>query len=160
MASPVILGVSLGTRRMGIAVGTKEALLESQVKGFDERFSERKLQRMCRMAERLIERYGISGIAVKAPRAASRSRAVNQTMAALSFLALQNGNPMMVYDIETIETHFLTTIAKNKKKLASAMTHYYPELLRYYSKIESGKGLYYIKLFEAVAVMRLFLSIQ
>jgi len=156
MEDPVILGVSLGTRRVGIAIGTKDILLERQVKGFDERFSEKKMQRICRSIEKLIALYGISGIAVKAPRAISRSKAINQTMAALSMLALSQRIPIVIYDLEALEGRFISTVAKNKTKLACAMVQSYPELMRFYSKIESGKKTYYIKMFEAVAAMRLF----
>jgi RNase H-fold protein (predicted Holliday junction resolvase) len=153
-----ILGISLGVRRMGIAIGTHEELMEYQVKGFDERFSQAKVDRICKTVERIIIHYGITGIGVKAPQSFSSHNSLNSALEELSKLAKSNNIPIKIFDVELLEKKYMPTGKWRKKKLAAVLLRHYPELRRFYSKIESGKGLYYLKLFEAVAAMQLFLE--
>jgi len=150
------LGISLGMQRMGLAIGTAAELIESQVKFFDDRYTEGKINRIVRVVERIIIRYGISGIAIKAPRKVSRSKELNSAIDLLTLLAMSYDIQIVMYDVNMLEERFIRSVNKNKKKLASALLHTFPELKRYYSKIDSGKGVYYLKLFEAVAAMKLF----
>src|ERR1017187_7005856 len=103
------LGISLGMRRIGIAVGTKDSLLEKQVKGFDDRFNEAKIEKICRMVDRMITLYGVTAIAMKAPGHLRRNKALNATIASLSVLATNRNIPLMLYDITMLENSLVNS---------------------------------------------------
>ncbi len=156
----VILGISLGTRRLGVAIGTKKELIDWQLKAFAGVFTPTKASKMCRVVERLIEIYPVSAIALKASQPEKRSAGINYCLSALSCLAQSKQIPFYLYSIDDIENRFMKEGKKNKMGFVSWILHIYPELQKEYRKVQSGKGLYYIKLFEAVAVIALTLRIQ
>ena len=154
----LILGISLGTRRLGIAVGTKEELIDWQVKGFYRTFSQKEADKICRAIERIIETYNVTTIAMKAPHPVKRSAAINYCLSSLSYLAQSKHISMYLYSIEEIEKQLLKKSKKNKLGLATCIYHKYPELQTEYRKVQSGKAMYYSKVFEAAAVIALTLT--
>jgi len=149
----VILGVSLGTRTLGLAVGTRNDLIDWRMKVFLETYSRKKVRKIWRVIEQAIDRYGVTAIGMKLPHPSFRSEGMNQCLKEITKRALEKYVPLYFYDIETIERHYLKSEVKNKTALAEKIADKYPFLKNEYYRLKKNK--YYVKIFEAVAVMEL-----
>ena len=148
------LGISLGVRRLGLAIGSKAELLDWRIKGFDETYSKKKVKKIWRVIEQTILRNDIQVIGVKLPPKYSRTDGIQQCMQYITRNALEKGIILFYYDLEAIELHYLKGNAKNTATIAEAISDKYPELKREFFKL-SKKCQYHIKMFEAVAAMEL-----
>jgi hypothetical protein len=152
----VIAGVSLGTRRLGLAIGTQRELIEWQMKIFPEIYSKKKVKKIWRVIERAVERYGAEAIGLKVPIPALRSDGLTKCLEEITECAQNIGVPVYAYGIEEVERYFLKLGPMNKSALAEKMAEKYPELKKEYFKLSSS--VYYTKVFEAVAAMDLVLE--
>ena len=149
----VILGVSLGTRTLGLAVGTRNGLIDWRMKAFLETYSRKKVRKIWRVIELAIDRYGVTAIGMRLPHPSFRSEGINQCLKEITKRALAKNIPLYFYDSETIEKHYLKSPAKNKTELAEKIAEKYPLLKNEYYRLDENK--YYMKIFDAVAVMEL-----
>ena len=149
------LGVSLGTRRLGMSVGNHHELIDYYMKAFPQTYSKKKTKKIWRVIERAIERYGITVIGMKLPPQYSHSEGISNCLKCISKKALENNIVIFFYDLRAIEKHFLKSESKTKTELADRVAEKYPELKKEVFKI--GKSQHNMKLFEAVASMDLAL---
>ena len=153
MLPDTILGISLGTCRLGLAVGNNTGLIHWQIKGFDETYSKKKAKKIWRAIEQTVLRYGITVIGMKIPPKSCRSDGLAHCLKYITQRALEKEIILFFYDIEAIEQHFVKAEAKNKAKVAECIADKYPQLKREFFKLE--KCQYHMKIFEAVASMDL-----
>ena len=149
----VILGVSLSTRTLGLAIGTRNGLIDWRMKAFLETYSRKKVRKIWRVIEVAIDRYGVTAIGMKLPHPSLRSEGINQCLNEITNRALAKDIPLYFYDSEIIQKHFLKSPGKSKMELAEKIAEKYPFLKNEYYKLDENK--YYIKIFDAVAVMEL-----
>ena len=167
MLPDTILGISLGTCRLGLAVSTKNELIHWQIKGFDETYSKKKAKKIWRAIEQTIMRYDIKAIGMKLPPKYSRTDGIRHCMKYITEKALEKEIVLFFYDLETIGLHFLKSTSIDKTKLAECISDKYPQLKREFFKLEKchykmkreclklSKCHYHMKIFEAVAAMEL-----
>ena len=156
MLTDTILGISLGTRRVGMAIGTEQELIDWQIKVFNETYSKKKAKKIWRTIERTIEKHNIQAIGLKFCQKVLRTDGLAHCLEFITDKAISKGIIIYFYDIQTIERYFLKTQPKNKFELATAISNKYPELRREYFKL--SKSQYQMKVFEAVGAMDLALS--
>ena len=167
MLPDTILGISLGTGRLGLAVKDKEELIHWQIKVFDETYSKKKAKRIWRTIEMTIERYGVMVIGMKIPPKYSHSDGVSHCLRFITEKVLEKGITIYFYDLETIGLHFLKSKSIDKIKLAESISGTYPQLKneclklsKCYTKMKRAclklsKCHYHMKIFEAVSAMEL-----
>jgi len=148
-----VLGLSLGTRMLGMAVGNSKGLINWRMKAFLETFSKKKVRKIWRAIEKTIDHYGVTAIGIKITEEQFKFGGVNQCFLYITEKALEKGIPLHYYDLETIENMYIRSGKKNKTALAEKMAEKYPVLKNEYFRVT--KSDYYLKLFEAVAVMDL-----
>ena len=151
----VILGISLGTRRVGLAICTRNGLIDWRMRIFKETYSRKKVKRIWRVIEQAIERYGVTAVGMKIPHKSLRSEGINQCLKEITTRIVAKDIPLYFYEIETIEGYYLKSKVKNKTALAEVIAEKYPLLKNEYFRL--GKSKYNMKIFEAIAVMELAL---
>src|SRR5262245_3972993 len=67
MTTETILGVSIGTRAIGLTVLRQGAVLDWYIKSFKQGWCERKLEKIIHSVEEVIEHHNIKIIALRAP---------------------------------------------------------------------------------------------
>jgi len=169
MLPDTILGISLSTNRLGLAIWNKGELTHWQVKGFDETYSKKKMKRIWRTIEMTIERHGVSVIGMKLPPKYTYSDGVSQSLKYITAKVLEKGITIYFYDLEAIGLHFLKSKLIDKSKLAECISDTYPQLKHEFLKLSKclckmkrdclklSKCHYHMKIFEAVGAMELAL---
>jgi hypothetical protein len=155
MQTDTILGISLSTRRLGMAVGNKQELMEWQLKIFDQTYSKKVSKKLWRVIELAILKYDIKGIGLKFYQNPTSSEGLKHYVKYITEKALNRDIIVFFYDIQTLERYFLNSDHLNKIDLATCISDKYPELKKEYFKL--SKSQYHMKIFEAVATMELAL---
>ena len=155
-STPNIAGISLGTKRIGVAVAGKRNLIDWQIKAFDARWSEGKLQTILETLDKTIEQYGVTRIALKIPHGGRCSPALKVLSSQFKKRAREKNVIVTVYTIKALKVYWCPD-EKNasRRKLMEAVVLKYPELTHKYRKACKSKYTYHFKLFEAVALTEL-----
>jgi len=149
-----ILGISLGTRTIGMAMIVNGELVDWYVKAFKGAWSEQKKELILDTIDRMIERYTagafaitLKGLAVKIPNAMDRHSAVLDLHKDINFLAQGKDIATETFSIRSLKVF---CDVRNKKELRATVFKLYPELKNEFNKDVQNRNAYYIKLFEAV----------
>ncbi len=149
---PIILGLSPGTRSMGIAILKDNKLIDWRVKAFAGKWSKEKLERIVRAIQAIVDKNNVAVIGIKIQGQSRSSLGLNQVVVALLGLVERNDIPVHLFTIKEIEHYHCGKRKKNKLELRNYILETYPELFREYEKENRTKRGYYMKIFEAVAV--------
>lgn len=140
-----ILGISLGTRMLGIARLEGTSLNDWRVKTVTGRLSKLKLRTIILFIERYCKDNQVTTIALKVPE--QSSRALNVLIKEITGFAKDEHIGLHLYTITELKRHYQK---KNKLGVMEYVTEAYPEVKVIYQKQKKAKNPYYIKLFEAV----------
>ncbi len=146
------IGISIGTRSIGIAVFEKRRLEEWQIKSFKEKMSTGKLWMISDSVLKLMQDYGCTEVVFKTPNKCQTYTNVALLKKHLIKTLTEYNYSVYFYSISEIKTALGVSI-KNKKKLLEWSVRTYKNLEKAYEKEQEIKNCYYIKLFEAVAVL-------
>ena len=144
-----VLGISLGTRAVGIAVIYDGELRDWYVKSFKGKWSEEKKELILDAIDRMLERYDIEMFAIKVPSLIERHTTVLELHRDINFLAQQKGIITNTVTIDDLKSFCGKTVT-NKNGMQVAALAMFPELQHEYSRASKGLNGYYVKLFEAV----------
>jgi Holliday junction resolvasome RuvABC endonuclease subunit len=144
-----ILGISPGTRTVGLAVIRDGRLVEWRVKTFPKKWSKGKLQHIQKALTQTCEYYGISLMAIKKIDPAKSSRKLDRLVSSIQSLAQKRKIRVRYYTIHDLYDR--TGNAKRRKgQIAEYVLEQYSELRTEYLKERNNKRQYYAKMFEAV----------
>ncbi len=157
-----ILGISPGTRTIGMAIYKGKELADYKVKAFCASWSENKYSRILETIQEAITSNEITCIAMKIQRGYKSSSGLMKVVEGIMELAVRFGIQVKTYLIEDLHKYcsFNSAPCQNKSILASYILCKYPELIREYRKCCSTGALYYIKIFEAVACIHVTVGIM
>ena len=153
--STVILGISPGTRTMGLAVLRRGELIEWRVKTFKGLWSKKKLEYILRAIEKICDYYGVTAVAIKKvdPRRSSEQLDVLTTH--LATFAKRKHLSISKYSLPEL----VEATGQKKRNMHHAVAEYvleaYPVLRHAYLKERNNEREYYSKMFEAVMCARL-----
>lgn len=154
-----ILGISLGVRRIGMAVLDGPRLYEYQMNVFNEVWSKRKLAAIVSAIERFVSRYNPLQVAVKLPAISSKAPAVRQLITSIQKLFTSLGVTLYTYTLNDLKRGWQVGDEANKAQFMRSVLIAYPELLKEYEREMKNKIRYQEKLFEAVASAHLLLAV-
>jgi RNase H-fold protein (predicted Holliday junction resolvase) len=152
MAGATILGISPGTRYMGIALQRNETLYEWQVKTYKGVWSEEKLLKVIDQIEHIIITHVVKHIACKIPHSARCSSGLKLLIEKIKAIAKEFKLQLHIYSITDLKDLFNSEI-RNKKSLAFHIANKYPELTHIFLREKENKNQYHLKIFEAVAAI-------
>ncbi len=149
-ASRAILGISPGTRTMGLSVIHNGELIEWRVKTFKGPWSKEKLAHIFRVIENMRAYFGISVVAIKKVDPLKCSPQLLRLTDHIMVKAKKKGVRTAMYSI-----HDLYVITgKKERHLHNAIAEYvlgiYPGVRGEYMKERNNRREYYAKMFEAV----------
>lgn len=149
MAEGTILGISLGTRHVGIALLRKGKLFDWRLKTYKGIWSKSKLQKILNDIEEMLITQCITHVACKLPFKHQESN-VQRILEGIQAQAEQYGISLHLYSIADLRKGIGSDIS-NKKDIAERLVIRYPELITSLTKEKGAKNAYYIKMLEAVA---------
>lgn len=152
MASERVIGISLGTRKMGIAVVDRYSIFDCGVKAFQGVWSARKLQAILTVIEQHIVDYRIERVAIKLPTVSTLTPALTELLKGIEALARKRGISLSKYTLNTLKEVWNSNNRMNKAQLMQRVVEKYPELRNEYEREKKNKIRHYEKVFEAVGV--------
>lgn len=153
MRSLRILGLSLGTMRLGIAVVERHSIFDCKMKSFIRgAWSEKKLHAILAAIEKHITSHNIKHIALKIPPPYTHTVGISQLIASITDLAKANRARLHVFTIQGLKQGWLKDKkgALNKKQLKKLILERY-NMHHIYIKDKRTKTSHYEKIFEAVS---------
>lgn len=148
-----IIGINPGTRYLGIAVFQETELLDWRIKVFKGKWSKEKISKILEILNEYTELYEINTISLKRLHPSRSSKNLKLLVSRIKALAKRNGIKVHQYSIKELEKFFLNDEKLNKKNLAEKIALEYPVLNHEFEKENSHKNPYFIKMFEAVALV-------
>lgn len=142
-----ILGISVGTQLMGLALKNGIALEDWQVKNFEGVWSKRKLKVISITVSRYIKDNNVQYVALKVPEDNKSSDAMKKLLKELKRVCMAQNVELWTCTINELK---LCCGAKNKAELMQYVLARHPELSQVFAKTQKVKKVYYVKIFEAV----------
>ena len=142
-----ILGISVGTQLMGLALKKDQSLEDWQVKNFEGVWSKTKLKIILQTVERYILDHSVKGAAMKVPENCRSSPAIEMLVKELICLCDRLNITVSIYTINDLK---MFCGASNKSELMQFVLARHPELSHVFAKTQKVKKVYYVKIFEAV----------
>jgi hypothetical protein len=152
MGNTTILGISPGTRYLGLAMMRNGDLYDWKVKTYKGVCTEDKLIKALAHIEELIITHVVSYIACKIPHASRSSFSLDILIEKIKKIAKEYNIHILIYSINEIKAYFKNNIS-NKKNLAEHIAERYPALLHEFKKERNNKNSYYARMFEAIAAV-------
>ena len=146
-----VLGLSLGTRTIGMVTAELNCVFYTQMKLFKDSWSEKKLQAILSAIDQYITKRNIKHIALKIPPHYSHSPAIVQLLTGIESLAKAKQVELHIFTLHNI-TQAWTEAEKtrvNKRQLVKIILEKY-NLYHVYKKQANNKAGHYDKIFEAV----------
>ena|SRR5215217_2760041 len=153
-----ILGISPGTRSIGIAVFSGSELIEWQVKSFKIRWSKEKLNLILKCIDSLCEYFKIEAIAIKEPNPLQTTDHTTLLMQSITALVRAKRLKLYRYGIADLKKHANSNLMQKKDDILEIMTEKYPMLRREYLKERNSVRPYHVKMFEAIAAAQMLSS--
>ncbi|OJW82310.1 MAG: hypothetical protein BGO69_17120 [Bacteroidetes bacterium 46-16] len=148
----VRLGISPGSRHIGIAVLYNRELITWRVHTFRGKWSDAKRKAMLATLEKLFASYDIKAVAVKVPDKLPDSFSFGQVLGVINVLCERKGIKARYCRLSDIKRQFSSNGQVTKASIVSYLVHKYPELTTEYRREERNQSKYYIRVFEALAV--------
>ncbi len=150
MEPTVILGLSLNTRLLGLAVISGNRLVDYHIQLRKESWTPRKRELILTSLQPWFQRYNINNVALSITYEKQTSSQTKELLDSLKSYFCEKKICLTSYPPKTFYT--LCKEAKTKKEIMKTLAGLYPELSFHYRKEVGNKNKYYIKLFEAVGV--------
>ena len=153
--SSCILGLSIGTRKIGTALIKNNHLDCAKVWVFPGRWNDKKLHKMMTKLHQKVHRFKITSIAIKVPSPTHHTIGVKALIAAIKEYCKEKAVSLHVCTIKELKAHGHEEGRKNKKVLIQSLANKYPQLYLKARKEEMNKNRHHTKMFEAVAAAEL-----
>lgn len=148
----VTLGISPGSRVIGLAVIISGELVEWKVKSFKEKWCCDKRAAILSVIEKLIEHYDVSIISIKKVDPLKNSFQTNALSISIEKLAKRKRIDILRYSLSDLDYDSRPDSRDGKIKLSEKVVEKHPVLKKEYFREMNNRKEYYIKMFEAVAI--------
>ena len=155
-----VLGISIGTRRVGIAILKDNELVDWRVKTFKGQWCSYKLSAIQRWFEKVAEFYSVDAIALKIPGLIESSPGLKDLIGYCRAQFNCKGINVAVFTIGDLKAQFLPQGRNNKKALLECITEKFPEVYLASRKEKSNRNPHYISMFEAIGAAHLLCQKQ
>ncbi|MCW3120976.1 MAG: hypothetical protein JWQ38_468 [Flavipsychrobacter sp.] len=152
----VILGISPGTRVIGLAVIRNGELIEWKVKTFKEKWSWEKRRQILATIARICEYHSVTTLVLKKVDPLRSSRQLDKLIVAILRQAERNQIKTVKYSLADLDYDLQTGKKQTKDNVASQVADKHPELRKDYLRARNSNKEYHMKMFEAVAMAEQF----
>lgn len=146
-----VLGISPGTRTMGIAVLQGKELIDWRMKTKEGFWSERKLKKWLLAVDRYLWRYNVCVVAIKEIHPSRCSSNLTLLIDEIISLAQKRGVKIHRLSIEEMKASIMPKSRHNKQTLILSIAQQYPQLYMCLKREQTNENAHYVKLFEATA---------
>lgn len=150
-----ILGISPGTRIIGIAIWRQDRLTEWQIKTFKGSWTEGKLRDILYTLQRMIDSYEITSLAIKKPDLIHSSLALDKLVSELQLVAQRKKVKVKMYSLEELKKFCSSDRKFTKAQMIQFIAEKNPVLHFEYNKEQKNRNPYYVKMFEAIVAVML-----
>ena len=151
----IILGISPGTRSMGIAIWKDNHLSEWQIKAFKGAWTAHKLRDILFTCKVILERHAVTHLAIKAPDPFRTLPALDKLFLELQSLARSLKVKVKKYSLQDLKKLCSDNPKFTKAKLIRAIADQNDVLRNLYNRELKNRNPYYTKMFEAIALVLL-----
>ena len=151
-----ILGISIGTRNVGLAIIRLRRLTDYRIRTFPGKWTPEKCEDIWEVIETLIVRNGITDITVKVPPASHSSENLDELVRGIKGFGILFKIKVHCCTISDIKLPYTGTVKGNKQAMVAALIEKYPELRNERGTSKRAQA-YNAKLFEAIACAELAL---
>lgn len=152
MAARTLLGISPGTRILGLAVIKKGELVEWSVKTFKDKWSKEKQQFILASIKQFCTLYGVETISLKKVDPLRSSKELDKLQVAIISLANQKSIEVVQYSLSDLDYENRTGEKQTKDNLSQHIVRKHPQLRQDYIRERKNRREYYTKMFEAIAM--------
>jgi len=152
MAGKALLGISPGTRVIGLAVIYKGELVEWKVKTFKEMWSKNKRKMILATIDRICEYHRIQVVIMKKMEPFRSSRQLDILVAAIIRQAERRGIKVEQYSLSDLDYNLRTGKKQTKDSISEQVVEKHPQLKKTYLRERNNRAEYYTKMFEAIAM--------
>lgn len=152
MEPSAILGLSINTRKQGLAVISNNLLVDYHIQLRKEAWTTNKGEQILTSLQPWFKSYSIKNVALSIPYEKQQSTQTKDLLGTLKSYFKQKKILYSTYLSKTLYATSQKARRKTKKEMMRDIVFQYPELSFYYHKEVENKNKYFIKLFEAVAV--------
>jgi hypothetical protein len=146
-----VLGISMGTRRIGVAIVSDVELVEWHVKVFRGQWGATKLHMIKKHLEKLAVFYGVQVVAMKLPSQVRSSLGLRQLTRKLRQLCERNSITIKEYTLAHLKDYCFPGTKRNKSALIEHVATRYPEVYAAGRREWRNRNPHYTKMFEAIA---------
>ena len=146
-----ILGISPGTRTMGIGVIQDGELVEWQVKSFKGSWSKEKLSLIVETIASLCDHFQVTDVALKVVSPLRSSRNLLTLTNRITEMSKKHKIHISRFKVQDIRLKNGLHGKRSMDELMEHITQKYPVLKREYLKERNNLNPYYLKMFEAIA---------
>ena len=153
-----ILGISLGSRLLGMAVLYDSELCDYRVRTFCGPWTDQKRREMIAAIRKTVQRYGITTFSVKTPGPSHCSPSIRALMSDIQALSVADGINLSVCTIAGLKSRQNGLTRANKMVLMEDIVRKYGHhrvLAELLSRERKNHSAYHVKLFEAIACTEL-----
>ena len=147
-----ILGINPGSRSLGLAVLKYGVLADCRVKGFKEKWSTSKLDKLMIALTRFIQKHKITALALKKVHHSRSSKALESVVLSIERYAKRNKLMICRYSIDEIKEHIGNEQNLSILQLSGQITPSKNEVLREFNVHFRYRNKYYLTMFEAVVL--------
>ena len=152
MEPTVVLGLSVNTRMLGLAVISGNQLVDYHIRLRKDPWSPRKRALILTSLQPWCTCYSINSVALSIPYEKQTSIQTKELLESIKSYFKENGIVLSTYPPPSLQAFCEEAESKTKKEVMRRLALKYPELSYHYLKEMRNKNKYYIKLFEAVGV--------
>lgn len=150
MEDTAILGLSVNTRMLGLAVISGNRLIDYHIQLRKDSWTPRKRELIRTSLQPWCESYSITNVVLSIPYEKQTSSQTKELLESLKSHFKEKKIRLFAYPTKTL--YAFCKEAKAKKEVMRTLALQYPELSFYYQKEMRNKNKYYVKLFEAVGM--------
>jgi len=152
MAGKVILGISPGTRVMGLAVMHNGDLVESKVKSFKDAWSFAKQESILNMLAQMCKHHGVSVVCIKKVDPLRSSRQLDRLIKAIIRQSKEDSIAIYPFSLADLDYDAGKEKRQSRCTLSERVVSKHLVLKSRYLRERANRSDYYTKMFEAVAL--------
>ena len=151
-----ILGVSFSSRMLGLAVVQSDILIDYSIKLFKESWSPAKMDRILSSLTSAIDNYNITDMVLSIPPLNYQVGPFQELWIEIAALGHTKSLNIKMYRQSDLQALCRCDERMTRRSLMEAIMAWYPELQTFYKREVRNKNKYYHKMFEAIAVAKLY----
>lgn len=154
-----VIGISIGSRKIGVAIITKTNIDCAKVWVFPGRWNEKKLYRILQRMHRKVKKFSVTSLSLKVPTPTHHTTGLKQLIVSIKGYCAKQNILVHMCTIQELKAHGISDGRKNKKVLVQALGDKYPQLHHIAQKELNNRNSHHTKMFEAIAAAELLQKI-